>query len=97
MIGDIVQCYSDVKYDDSREVRKGMFLKKGQPKSLYRPGSSTDLLIFQKGKIAFSPDILANMYRRDIQTRFSKGFGRPLVETEIEVRSEIGRIERVSY
>lgn len=89
MIGDIVQCYSDERYDAPRFVKPGMFLRKGQPKSLYRPGSSTDILIFQKGKVNFSFDIVMNMYRQDVQTRFAEGFRRPLAETEVEVRSRI--------
>ena len=48
MIGEIVQAYSSVRYDNPQAVVKGMFLEKGQPKSLYRPGSSTDVLIFQQ-------------------------------------------------
>ena len=49
MIGDIVQCYSPHHYDNPQPVTKGMFLTKGCPKSLYRPGSSTDILLFQQG------------------------------------------------
>ncbi|WP_373498525.1 phosphatidylserine decarboxylase [Desulfococcus sp.] len=91
MIGDIVQCYSEDRYDNPREVTPGIFLKKGMPKSLYRPGSSTDILIFQKGRVTFSEDILYNLHRTDAATRFSEGFGRPLVETEVRVRQEIAR------
>lgn len=91
MIGDIVQRCSDERYDAPRDVAPGMFLKKGMPKSLYRPGSSTDVLIFQPGRVAFSPDILANLHRAGVRTRFSEGFGRPLVETEVRVRQEIAR------
>jgi phosphatidylserine decarboxylase len=94
MIGKITQCYSDEKYENPRPVTPGMFLRRGQPKSLYQPGSSTDVLIFQKNRIEFSADILANQHRSGIQTRFSEGFGRPLVETEVAVRSEIGRIRK---
>jgi phosphatidylserine decarboxylase len=89
MIGDIVQCYSDCEYNDPQEIRPGMFLEKGRPKSLYRPGSSTDVLIFQKDKIRFCNDIVKNMYRMDAKSRFSQGFGRPLVETSVAVRSAI--------
>ena len=64
-----------------------MFLKKGQPKSLYRPGSSTDVLIFEPGRIRFAADLVANQQRRDVASRFSHGFGTPLVETEVAVRS----------
>ncbi len=66
-----------------------MFLKKGQPKSLFRPGSSTDVLIFQKGRVKFSQDLVTNMYNQEAQSRYSLGFGKPLVETEVNVRSKI--------
>lgn len=89
MIGDIVQCYSDSFYDEPRRVEKGMFLKIGQPKSLYRPGSSTDVLIFQRDKLCFDEDLIANMFLCNVQSRFSSGFGRPLAETEVTVRSRI--------
>lgn len=89
MIGDIVQRYSERRYDDPRPVAKGMFLKKGVPKSLYRPGSSTDVLLFQEGRIEFAEDIVNNMHNRQAVSRFSLGFGRPLVETDVSVRSLI--------
>ena len=71
-----------------------MFLDKGMPKSLYRPGSSTDVLIFQKGRVAFAPDLLRNMNAQNTQSRFSQGFGRPLVETDVKVRSLIATAVR---
>jgi phosphatidylserine decarboxylase len=91
MIGDIVQCYSVRSYDDPVGIRPGCFLERGQPKSLYRPGSSVDVLIFQRGRICFSADILSNMARRDVSSRFVHRFQTPLVETDVRVRSEIGR------
>jgi len=90
MIGDIVQAYSEARYENPRPVTTGMFLNRGAPKSLYRPGSSTDVLLFQKGKIRFSDDLIRNMHLQGVQSRFSKGFGRPLVETDLKVRSAIG-------
>ena len=87
MIGEIVQCYSDHRYDAPQAVEVGMFLRKGQPKSLYRPGSSTDVLVFQPQRVRFAPDLVANLHRRDAHSRFSNGFGQPLVETDIRVRS----------
>jgi phosphatidylserine decarboxylase len=89
MIGEIVQCYSAVGYEDPSPVETGMFLEKGAPKSLYRPGSSTDVLIFQEGRIAFARDLIENMYTSKAGSRFSRGFGRPLVETDVKVRSPI--------
>ena len=90
MMGGIVQCYSARGYEDPRDIAAGMFLEKGRPKSLYRPGSSVDVLLFQAGRVRFSPDILANMRRRDVSSRYTLHFQSPLVETDVKVRSEIG-------
>jgi phosphatidylserine decarboxylase len=89
MIGDIVQCYSDERYDEARPIASGMFIKRGQPKSLYRPGSSTTVLLFQRERIRFAEDLVRNLHRPDVQSRFSHGFERSLVETEMEVRSHL--------
>jgi phosphatidylserine decarboxylase len=63
---------------------------KGQPKSLFRPGSSVVVLFFQKERMAFDTDLLANCCRPGVHSRFSQGFKQPLVETEVQVRSSIG-------
>ena len=89
MIGDIVQCYSETGYDNPQPVVKSMRLDKGCPKSLYRPGSSTDILLFQQDTITFSEDLRNNVGRQDVRSRFSSGLGRPLVETDVKVRSTI--------
>jgi phosphatidylserine decarboxylase len=98
-IGEIVQCYSREEYRKPEPVHVGMLLEKGAPKSLFRPGSSTVVLIFQKNRVRFSGDILANMYR-NARSVYSIGFGKPLVETEVHVRSEIAvrnNSERTSF
>ena len=91
MIGDIVQCYSENEYENPSTVMKGMFLRKGQPKSLFRPGSSVDILVFEKGRVQFDRDLIENSRKNGIETRFRKSFSRPVVETEIKVRSSIGK------
>ncbi len=90
MIGDIVQAYSAERYHDPTPVIPGMLVKKGCPKSYYRPGSSTDILIFEPDRMIFCRDLLHNSRRRDVQSRFSNSLGYPLVETDIRVRSTIG-------
>lgn len=87
MIGGIVQCYSSRGYESPRPLKIGMFVEKGQPKSLYRPGSSTDVLLFEPKRVDFAADLLDNRRRRDVKSRFSAGFREPLVETDIAVRS----------
>jgi len=96
MIGDILQAYSSEGYDAPRQIETGMFLHKGQPKSLYRPGSSTDIVVFQQGRIDFADDILENMRQTGVSSRFTHGFQTPLVETDIRVRSLLGRARKPS-
>ena len=91
MVGDIVQCYSHCEYQEPRGINPGMFLRRGCPKSLFRPGSSTTVLLFQRERIEFSADLIRNLYRSDIASRYSQGLGRPLVETDVEVRSTIAQ------
>ncbi len=90
MIGAIEQCYSERLYDEPQRMKKGLFVRKGQPKSLFRPGSSTDVLVFERGRMTFCQDLLANQRRRDAVSRYSLSFGSPAVETAVKVRATIG-------
>jgi phosphatidylserine decarboxylase len=90
MIGKIVQCYSPTAYDFPRPAAPGLFLAKGVPKSLFCPGSSTTLLMFEQNRIRLSRDLVQNTCRTDVCSRFSSGFNIPLVETELNVRETIG-------
>jgi phosphatidylserine decarboxylase len=89
MIGDLTEAYSEEGYNAPQHLRPGMFVKKGCPKSLFRPGSSTDVLFFEAGRIIFADDLVGNSRRHDVVSRYSNGFGRPLVETDVLVRSTI--------
>jgi phosphatidylserine decarboxylase len=91
MIGDIHSCYTENRagYEPVIAQEVGVRLERGQPKSLFRPGSSTDVLLFEPGRIRFCPDLLENQQRQGVSSRFSLGFGQPLVETDVQVRSTI--------
>jgi phosphatidylserine decarboxylase len=91
MIGEILQCYSRHQYFNPTSMRDGLFMRRGQPKSLFRPGSSTTLLLFEKNRIAFAEDLLQNQAHPAAESRFSVPFGRTLVETDVKVRSLIAR------
>lgn len=94
MIGGIVQCYSSERYDSPVPVSRGIFLEKGCPKSVYRPGSSTDILVFQKDRIEFAEDLVRNRLNTSIESRYTKGFGASLAETDLKVRSLLARSKR---
>jgi len=89
MIGQIEQRYSTKHYDDPQEIEPGIFIEKGSPKALFRPGSSTVVLLFEPDKIEFAEDLRENAVRADVHSRFSRRFQKPLVETDLAVRSEI--------
>jgi phosphatidylserine decarboxylase len=91
MIGEIVQCYSEKGYETPQEVTPGMFVRKGAPKSRYRPGSSTDILIFQKGRIEFTQHLIENSRSSRVHSRYTIGFGQPVCESEVRVRETIAR------
>lgn len=91
MIGEIVQRYSEQEYRDPKPMTRGTFLRRGCPKSLFRPGSSTTVLLFQEQRVDFCQDLLINLHRTDIPSRYSQGLGKPLVETDVKVRATIGR------
>jgi phosphatidylserine decarboxylase len=91
MIGDILQAYSEERYDHPCPISRGVFVRRGQPKSLFRPGSSTVILIFQRGRVTFSPDLIVNRHFSAAQNRFFTDLNMPLVETEVKVRSPIAR------
>jgi phosphatidylserine decarboxylase len=89
MIGEIAQCYSAQRYERPQPIKGGQFVHRGQPKSLFRPGSSVDVLFFQKGRIMFDKDLARNCRRADVKSRYTVGFRRPMVETDVQVRSSI--------
>jgi phosphatidylserine decarboxylase len=87
MIGQIEQCYREHEYRDPKVIEAGMLLKVGAPKALFRPGSSTVVLLFQADRIRFAEDLVRNQQRMEVQSRYSTAFGHPLVETNVAVRS----------
>jgi len=89
MVGQIVQCYSREKYADPEEVKPGLFLRRGQPKSLFRPGSSSVICFFQPNRVNFWDDLLSNRFRADVSSRMSLGLGESIVETDVAVRSPL--------
>jgi len=89
MIGEIVQCYSETRYDHPQDFVPGMFVERGCPKSLFRPGSSTTILVFEPGRVQFAPDLLVNQSRPQACSRYLLEFARPLIETDVRVRSPI--------
>lgn len=54
------------------------------------PGTVHRGMFLRKGWADFAPDLLRNLDRQDVWSRFTEGFGRSLVETDLKVRSTIG-------
>jgi phosphatidylserine decarboxylase len=99
MIGEIVQCYSERGYEQPRDVVPGMFVERGNPKSLFRPGSSTTVLVFEPGRVQCAPDLAANRRHATATSRYAQVSGEKLVETDVSLRSPVAyarpRVPRV--
>ena len=92
MIGAVEQRCCESRYARPRPVVAGMELRRGAPKALFRPGSSTVVLLFEKGRIRFDDDLVRNVVHPFAHTRFARGLaGERLVETDVDVRESIGR------
>lgn len=91
MIGEIVQCYCETGYAPAAAIAPGRFVKRGAVKSLFRPGSSSVILAFERGRIEFDPDLVANSCRSGVTSRFARRFCGSLVESDVKVRSSIAR------
>ncbi|MEM9492679.1 MAG: phosphatidylserine decarboxylase [Myxococcota bacterium] len=89
MIGAIEQGYSARRYDTPVPLTPGMFAERGAPKSLFRPGSSTVVLLFEPGRVRFDQALIANRERTEVKSRFTAAMGAPVVETDVVVRSAI--------
>ncbi len=90
LIGEVVQVHSRERYQDPKNLVPGAVVRRGEVKSLFRPGSSTVVLLFEEGRVRFDDDLVNNQ-RRLGHSRFSAGFGRPLLETDVRVRQSLGR------
>ncbi len=90
MIGRIEQRYAPQGYHPHQPMAPGVWLRRGQPKSLFLPGSSVDVLLFEPGRVAFSEELVRHQLRADVQSRFSAWLGRPWVEVDVRVRSTLG-------
>jgi phosphatidylserine decarboxylase len=91
MIGQIESRYSAVRYNNARALAVGDFVPRGAPVSLFRPGSSTSIVLWDAHRASIDASLIANSQRRDLQSRFSDWLGQPWVETRVAVRQPISK------
>lgn len=96
LIGRVHQCYSRSQYRIPTEMFEGLVLKRGAAKSVFEPGSSTVVLLFEKDRVEFDLDLIENQMRADVQSRYSIGFEKPAVETQVRARSGIANVKPVA-
>jgi len=87
MVGKIEQRYSEQYYENPRPILKGMVLERGAPKALFRPGSSTVVLLFQPNRIRFAKDLVENQHRSGLREEFLLAADQRVMETDVAVRS----------
>ena len=91
MIGRLQPAFSEHGYEAPAALQPGQFVPRGAPVSLFRPGSSTSIVIWQAARARHAPELLANAGRGDLRSRFSDWLGQPWVETALRVREAIAR------
>jgi phosphatidylserine decarboxylase len=89
MIGRIEDMYSENRYDKPRSITPGLFVKRGQPMALFRPGSSTSIVLWQQTRVALQPALARNACRTDVHSRFSDWLLSPWVESAVRVRATL--------
>ncbi len=89
MIGRIDDAYSENRYDEPQPINPGTFVTRGQPMALFRPGSSTSIVLWQQSRAALEPALVRNACRTDVQSRFSDWLLSPWVESAVRVRSTL--------
>jgi phosphatidylserine decarboxylase len=90
VIGRIAMTYHDDGYERPEAVRVGLRVRKGAPMGLFHPGSSTVVVLFERGRVEWCPDLAANRDRADARTRYAdRFFGRSLTETAVRVRDTV--------
>ena len=89
MIGRIEDAYSATRYDAPEPIRIGGFVRRGQPMALFRPGSSTSIVLWSSNRARLQPELAKNAARAEVQSRFSQWLLSPWVETAVRVRSTL--------
>lgn len=88
VIGGIAMSYRDPAYENPRAPRAGLFVKRGRPLGFFYPGSSTVVLLFQKGRVDPAPDLVqpggGTLSHRDREL-----FGNATPEVALRVRDVI--------
>ncbi len=89
MIGCMQSMFSTRHYDAPQPLRVGSFVPRGAPVSLFQPGSSTSIVLWDGQRSTICEELIANSRRTDLRSRFSDWLGQPWVETQVAVRQSI--------
>ena len=87
MIGRIDDAYSVRDYADPQSLTVGAHVARGQPLALFRPGSSTSIILWDGERARHTQYLRRNANRIDVRSRFSDWLLSPWVETAVSVRS----------
>ncbi len=94
VIGGIALSYCEHLYDDPVAPKPGMFVKRGLPLGYFAPGSSTVVVLFEKGRAEVSPDIVELNRRENLSTLYTANiFGRTVAEVGVRARQEVTKAQ----
>ncbi len=92
VIGGIALSYCENYYDDPHSPQIGLRVKRGAPLGYFAPGSSTVAVLFEKDRVAVSPDIVKLNKRSDLATLYTADiFDKAIAEVGVRARQEVAR------
>lgn len=89
MIGRIEDAYCELRYDVPSTLAPGDFVRAGQPMALFRPGSSTSIVLWSQSRARHVAALARNACRTDVNSRFSQWLLAPWVESAVRVREAL--------
>lgn len=90
VIGGMTQETSTNGYENPKPLERGMFLERGRPKGMFLPGSSTVVVMMERNRVEFVPDLRQQQQRQDVASLYRHGlFGCDMVEVYVQVRDTI--------
>ena len=88
MVGQIDQRYSEERYDDPQAAEEGNVPAERRTESAVSPGKQHGRsAVSDRDAFVLRRDLVRNQQKAGVNSRYSAGFGQPVVETDVKVRS----------
>ncbi len=92
MIGRIEDHYSETHYDAPTPLSPGLTVVQGAPMMMFRPGSSTVIVLWPSERAIATPQLRELSTKRHVPSRFGEWLMMPWNEVLVRVRSQVADV-----